>query len=96
MATNENADATTKSDPRCVPVLSCRIADAVEALREDARVTRLADMDRWTLSDWDEWNAEQDAHLDPEWVRKYGRQSFEAVLALFGFGSLLEGRSWSS
>jgi (p)ppGpp synthase/HD superfamily hydrolase len=30
MPTNESADTTTKSDPRCVPVLSRRIADAVE------------------------------------------------------------------
>ncbi len=30
MPTNEDADTTTKSDPRCVPVLSRRIADAVE------------------------------------------------------------------
>jgi hypothetical protein len=65
-------------------------------LREDARVARLVNMDRWTLADWEEWNAEQDAHLDPERVKKYGRQSFEAALTLFGFGSLLEGRRWSS
>jgi hypothetical protein len=30
MPTNESADTTTKSDPRCVPVLSPRIAGAVE------------------------------------------------------------------
>jgi hypothetical protein len=32
----------------------------------------------WTLADWEEWNAEVDAKLEPEWVKKYGRQSFES------------------
>jgi hypothetical protein len=50
-------------------------------------------MDDWTLVDFEEWDAELNANLDPEWVKTYGRQSFEAALTLFGFGSLLEGRS---
>jgi hypothetical protein len=50
-----------------------------------------ADMDKWTLSDWEEWDAELNAKLDPEWAKKYGRQSFEAALTLFGYGSLLPG-----
>jgi hypothetical protein len=59
-------------------------------------MARLDDMCDWTLADFETWNAEVNATLDPEWVKKYGRQSFEAALTLFGFGSLLEGRSWSS
>jgi hypothetical protein len=54
-------------------------------------MARPDDMDRWTLADWEEWDAEQNANLDPEWVKKYGRQSFEAALSLFGYGSLLPG-----
>jgi hypothetical protein len=56
-------------------------------------MARSADMDKWTLSDWEEWDAELNAKLDPEWAKKYGRQSFEAALTLFGYGSLLPGSS---
>jgi len=48
-------------------------------------------MDDWSVSDWREWDDEQNAKLDPEWVRKYGRQSFEAAVTLFGCGSILKG-----
>jgi hypothetical protein len=51
---------------------------------------RPADMDDWTLADWEEWNAEGNATLDPEWVRKYGRQAFEAALTLSGYGAVLK------
>ncbi len=47
-------------------------------------------MDKWTLSDWEEWDAELNAKLDPEWAKKYGRQSFEAALTLAGYGPLLK------
>jgi len=50
------------------------------------------DMADRTLADWEEGNADVDAKLDPEWVKKYGRQSFEAALTLAGFSSLLEGK----
>ena len=53
---------------------------------------RPTDMDQWTLVDWESWDAEQNKKLDPEWVRKYGRRSFEAAVTQFGYGSLLEGR----
>ena len=53
-------------------------------------MARPEDMDDWTLADWEEWDAEQNANLDPEWVRKYGRQSFEAAVTLFGYGSILK------
>jgi hypothetical protein len=55
-------------------------------------MVRPEDMDDWTLADFEEWNAELDANLDPEWVKKYGRRSFEAALTLFGYGSLLESK----
>jgi hypothetical protein len=54
---------------------------------------RPADMDQWTLADWESWDAEQNERLEPEWAKKYGRQSFEAALTLFGYGSLLSGTS---
>ena len=57
-------------------------------------MARPEDMDDWTLADWEEWNAEGNATLDPEWVRRYGRQSFEAALTLFGYGPLLKGKYW--
>jgi hypothetical protein len=53
-------------------------------------MARPDDMDDWTLADWEEWNAEGNATLDPEWVRRYGRQSFEAALTLAGYGPLLK------
>jgi hypothetical protein len=52
-------------------------------------VARPESVGDWTLADFEEWNAEVDAKLDPEWVKKYGRQSFEAALTLSGFGPLL-------
>ena len=55
-------------------------------------MTRPEDMDDWTLADWEEWNAELNSNRDPEWVRKYGRQAFEAALTLFGYGPLLKGK----
>ena len=53
-------------------------------------MARPEDMDDWTLDDWEAWNAEGNATLDPEWVRRYGRQSFEAALTLAGYGPLLK------
>ena len=58
-------------------------------MRKQARVARPESVGDWTLADFEEWNAEVDAKLDPEWVKKYGRQSFEAALTLSGFGPLL-------
>ena len=53
-------------------------------------MARLDDMCDWTLADFETWNAEVNATLDPEWVKKYGRQSFEAALTLAGYGPLLK------
>ena len=55
-------------------------------------MARPEDMDDWTLADFEEWNAELDVKLnrDPEWVRKYGRQQFEAALTLSGYGAVLK------
>jgi hypothetical protein len=55
-------------------------------------VPRPESIDDWTLADWEEWNAELDVKLnrDPEWVRRYGRQAFEAALTQFGYGPLLK------
>ncbi len=61
-------------------------------MRKQAGVARPQSLGDWTLADFEEFDAELNANLDPEWVKKYGRQSFEAALTLFGFGPLLKGK----